>query len=610
MTNRMPVIAVGIFILFAGTIFVLAMMTDDTIDDNFDHYRTDVEIVVNDDGTAAVTETYNFRWSAESSGEMYVSFNDDKAKMVDTLSVKCWIDDIPASHMTYADGVSASHSGIGLPAYAYGLNPVSGDWEINAFYKRASSGEHKVTFGYTMNDAVVRYEDCVEFYYKVYTSFSDDLDNLTVTVTMPSGSEQSETYIFGHGDPNGYCEFIGDTADAVFKSSRLDAFTMFEIRVVTKQTSLYSITESSGRTFGSIMAEERKFYDDTQRAIMLANVQLILIAFMVCAGILIFIYRVKFRKRNKPSFKHPYTRDIPSVKPNISAHLADHYVLFGGNLGNRVAATVLNLAVMGIIAIEEGADKEVVFVPLRNDLPMTAFEREVHRMLFLGMRGTEKEKITLTEMKNAVRISSAGDLFTTDENEFESKGYIDEALSERGRFTDLLPVIACAPIIAVIGIAIFIDFTDYIAPAMFALFFNFILAVSAKIRTPRVLTSEGENERARTLALKRFYTDMTLINERRTMELTLWEKHLVYATALGVADKVIKELDIRLAQLSAGGYRDLTYLRVLHNTGGLSANIEAISRSSYAAFVRSSAGGGGGGGFSGGGGGGFSGGGG
>jgi uncharacterized membrane protein len=93
------------------------------------------------------------------------------------------------------------------------------------------------------------------------------------------------------------------------------------------------------------------------------------------------------------------------------------------------------------------------------------------------------------------------------------------------------------------------------------------------------------------------------------MELPLWEKHLVYATALGVADKVMKELDIRLAErrVPASGYSPAVYLDTLHSVGGLSKSISSINNASYASFVRSSGLTGGGGGYSGGGGGGFSG---
>ncbi|MDR0198521.1 MAG: DUF2207 domain-containing protein [Methanomassiliicoccaceae archaeon] len=611
--NRNGMIAFVIVALFMGSAVVIGVMTDlmdDVSSDDF--YKADIDIEIDADGNAAITETYSFRWDGVALGEMYITFSDEKAGVVDLSSIICEIDGNAAAYVSYGAGVDATYLGTDIFLYTYGWNPLSWNWEINAFHKRASSGEHTVTFRYVLNDVVARYADCVDLYYKVFTVSPYTLNDLTVTVRLPAGSLRSQTYIFGHGDPNGYSEFVDDET-VVFKSPRLDAYTLFEIRVVSKQTGLYTgiLTEKGGKTFDSIMAEEKKFWDDTERAIMLAGIQLNLVAFMVIAGILIFVFRIKFVRRNRPTFSQPYMREIPSVKPNISARLAEHYRLTGGNFGNRVAATVLNLAVMKVIAIEEGANKEIVFVSLRPDAHMTRFERSVHRMLF----GMNNDKITLSEMKKRIRTDPAGHLqvFEADEQEFDARGYIDRKLSQRGRGWNLLPLIACVPIIPVIGIAIFIDFTDHIPYGMFALFFNFFLAVIGAAKAKQALTVDGEDERARTLALKRFYTDMTLMKERQTMELALWEEHLVYATALGVADKVIKELNIRLAQLGMDASPGFAYLHTLHRTSGLSEGISDISRSSYAAFIRASTGrvgdggGGGRGGFSGGGGGGFSG---
>jgi uncharacterized membrane protein len=613
--NKAAVIIFVIIALFIGSIFYIAMTYEEA--ENFDHYKTDVDILINDDGSIAVTETYSFRWNSISSGEMYISFPGEKVNAVVPSSITCEMDGMPAAlASSYNAGKEASTSGAGLPMYYYGMNSLSMDWELNAFYKRATSGEHTVTFKYQLNGVVSRYSDCAELYYKVFSYFSYDLKDLTVTVTMPPGSQQDRTYIFGHGDPNGYSEFDGNTANPVFKSSKLNAYTMFEIRVVSKQTDLYpTLPVKPGKTFDSIMAEEKRFYDETQRAIMLANVQLILAASMVAAAILIFILRVKFVKRNRPTFNKPYTREIPSVKPNISARLAEHYSIRKGRFGDRVTATILNLAVMKVIAMEEGPGKELIFVSINDTIPMTGFERSVYKMIFHSRKGERYDRISLSEMKKDLKANPAeiSGLYGTDEQEFSSKRYADPVLSEKGRIWGILPFIPMALMIPIIIISMIIDFGDYIPVGMFAVFFSFILMAFGSTKSATALTVDGEDERARARALKRFYTDMTLMKERQAMELALWERHLVYATALGVADKVIKELDIRLAQLH-GQISGSTFISVLHSTAGLSAGISSIGEvSSYAAFARAysgiggGSGGGGRGGFSGGGGGGFSG---
>ena len=60
-----------------------------------------------------------------------------------------------------------------------------------------------------------------------------------------------------------------------------------------------------------------------------------------------------------------------------------------------------------------------------------------------------------------------------------------------------------------------------------------------------LLTQFGEDEYAKWRGLYNFFNSATLLNERTVIELALWEQYLVYATAFGISEKVIKALNIR-----------------------------------------------------------------
>ena len=60
-----------------------------------------------------------------------------------------------------------------------------------------------------------------------------------------------------------------------------------------------------------------------------------------------------------------------------------------------------------------------------------------------------------------------------------------------------------------------------------------------------LLTQFGEDEYTKWRALYNFLNSETLMNERSVVDLVLWEKYLVYATAFGISDKVAKALQIR-----------------------------------------------------------------
>ena len=128
-------------------------------------------------------------------------------------------------------------------------------------------------------------------------------------------------------------------------------------------------------------------------------------------------------------------------------------------------------------------------------------------------------------------------------------------------------------------------------------------------------TTQGQQENAKIVGLKKFLEDATLVKERTTVEAVLWRDYLVFASLVGIADKVAKELkDINpvvFEQACSMGYNDMS--RVLNLTRSYANVVTSYARppvSSYSGgslggFSRSGGGGhssfGGGGGFSGGG---------
>jgi uncharacterized membrane protein len=303
-------------------------------------------------------------------------------------------------------------------------------------------------------------------------------------------------------------------------------------------------------------------------------------------------------------------REVPSLNPNIVAQFGDYYKLKKGNFGNKITATILNLAVQKIISIEEGPGKEIVFVSLNPRAPMSRFELNIYNLLFPTASWSEDDRKTLKEFKEALESGSVSNsrLFDIDKSEFDAGRYVDAGLEKKNNIWKGIPFIPLILVIPIIAISIIIEFDDFVPFLFFSSFISLVAAAISIEKTPNALTVSGEDERAKAKALRRFYTDMTLIKERRAMGVYLWEQHLVYATALGVADKVIKELDISLVEMGvAAGAVMPSYIYAMHNTGGLSKAVSNINSASYAAFARSAATGGGSGGFSSGGGGGFSG---
>ena len=95
--------------------------------------------------------------------------------------------------------------------------------------------------------------------------------------------------------------------------------------------------------------------------------------------------------------------------------------------------------------------------------------------------------------------------------------------------------------------------------------------------------------------------DFSLLNEKEVPDIVLWEKFLVYATAFGIAEKVIKQLKMVYPNFEELTRNDYTVTYLMMNTNFNSSFSSAISTTMSGAYSSAT---GGGGGFSGGGGGG------
>ena len=128
-------------------------------------------------------------------------------------------------------------------------------------------------------------------------------------------------------------------------------------------------------------------------------------------------------------------------------------------------------------------------------------------------------------------------------------------------------------------------------------------------------TAAGQAENRKIIGFKKFLEDTTLIKIRSTPEVTLWQKYLVFASLVGIADKVAKELKdidpVMFERAYSMAYNDMTrvinlsdsFSRVVKTTSYMPSR--SYSGGSLGGFSRSGGGGhssfGGGGGFSGGG---------
>lgn len=111
--------------------------------------------------------------------------------------------------------------------------------------------------------------------------------------------------------------------------------------------------------------------------------------------------------------------------------------------------------------------------------------------------------------------------------------------------------------------------------------------LTTKASNAVLFTQYGANEQAKWYGLYNFLNSDTLMNEKEVYELPLWEKYLIYATAFGISEKVIKAIKIHAVELNINSSPILNHHCYIH-----SSNFHRTSRSFGRSIHTSSRGGG------------------
>ena len=207
-----------------------------------------------------------------------------------------------------------------------------------------------------------------------------------------------------------------------------------------------------------------------------------------------------------------------------------------------------------------------------------------------------KEEITMKDLEKYINAHSSSItklIANTHKNvkkSMKEKEYFDE--KEYQKHTNYTVIMTVYCILALCTVIIF--------PLAIVLIINAVYCEKI-MKKINVLTQTGLDQKEMWEGLKKYMEEFSLLNEREVPELVLWEKYLVYATAFGIADKVLKQLKVVYPNIDEiDGVNTSTYMYFMYHSNFNTNFSKAISSSIASATYSSGSGSGGG--FSGGGG--------
>ena len=525
---------------------------------------------------------------------------DDGSEIIYKESPKLYWDD-----SDYID----SYNGYGPRKWYHSDGPYNefiGNYECVFFYVDGLYREN-ITFEieYEMYNAALRYGDCSELYLSLFSEDSVkylesfDAQILILNKDMPRAGNY-DAYTYGTNSNRfpftesktlnpGYHTFSFNLNEEQLKFKPYNEYIEFSLISYGNDKHIFTDYASQNLYYDypalAELRQEQANYETTYTNYKLIKLNVLLICIIIAFLATIYVIRKnrKIKKQHifyEPTFQSKYFRDIPSkLDPVFASTLVFCKHKPRKSKEDGYSSIMLSLVRKGYIevakidSLQDWISNNVKIIikhrptPIINDTltdntteekkiePLTPTEEEYFNLITRYCYGNE---ISIENFESKV----ANDYDNT--NSFRkniesaiitigiSQGYFQKAdynqprkqIESLSKKLGILGII----LITIVNLISYYTYLDLAYGAFFILGITFLinsLYLKKVSKKYILLTPFGEDEYVKWRGLYNFLNSETLIKERTVIELPLWEEYLVYATAFGISEKVIKALKIR-----------------------------------------------------------------
>ena len=469
---------------------------------------------------------------------------------------------------------------------------------------------------YEMRNAALRYRDCSDLYISLYSgSTIQHLNSFKAQILFPNEDMPSagnyQVYTYGTNANEfpveesatmnpGYYTFYFELDEEDLQFKPYNEYIEFDL--VAYGSDKHSFTEyapsnyySSDNVLDEIFDEQEAYASAPERFRMIKTVVL----FLACVGavyVLSYAAGLKSRMKSKHTFYAPttemeYFREIPSdLDPNFAAKLVFSKHKAPKDDSGVYSAILLSLARKKYIELHEYSMNNVVInihprttqVPSQMTLTEAGLETEVETFepltpceeyyYNLLVRHASGGSISMVSLQSRVSsdYANTSSFVRNMENSIVNIGVNQGYFQKADYAQPKNEILSKAKTFLIWGILLLTLANIISSRTRLDLAFGafFILGISLLLSSMSLkkqakqyilLTQFGEDEYAKWRGLYNFLNSDTLIHERTILELPLWEKYLVYATAFGLSEKVIAAISIRCPEVAESPVLSNTY---------------------------------------------------
>ena len=584
-------------VILLVTLLFISVSSVSAVDYSLTNAHIDLE--VNENGLVNVAEEIDYHFDSSANG-VYRDIPLKKNQSIENLHVK-------------VDGAY----------YRYEIIPQGNTERIKIYLYRDAAKTKKITSGtnvkvylqYDMPKVVRVYNDVGEIQFKVWgEEWDEDLDYLYATISFPD-NKKLEYWI---NPPSSDAQSYWEDNILYISSDGVSSGKYVEARAIIPLSEFSSDAPYAQHINKNAKDEIEKIQKDAENEQGFLNsigsLMDYLLAIVVAVPLAIYY---KFGREPKTDYQAIYEHEPPTKDPPAFVNaLMESMSKDVGDINEQAfQATIMDLINRGKLGVGSEEDTEftkTTFLTVKNTDGLERFERAL-----IGILQTFEldGKISFSYMQDCLRSESQARSFQSNYNSwcqnFKNDYLPDEVLKEYFDNTgaDYLSYSGIGAIALGVILVVFsflFDFNGDFITTIIGILMGVIGIGSFLIPSgiPGRYTLKGKLYAEKWNKFKKFLEDYSLIKEHPPESIAIWNEYLVYATALGVADKVYKAMKMHVY----GGLNDTSYtsndLFMFYYLGGnnhigssfstASSTISAANNDSIGGIGGGSGGGGGG----------------
>lgn len=595
--------------LFLSVLLLLLVTIGSTVDARSHRFlNLEIDARVGADGLVRVTEIHTVQFDGTFSG-MFQFFDTHSGVEVRDVVVS-------EGGISYTRLDTDSPGPAGTYFVREREDEVYVDWSFEA-----TDEIRHFELSYVLHNVILKHEDVAEFYYQfVGDRWDQGRDRVKIVLSLPYGAQMNEVAAWGHGPLHGVVT-IESPSSIVWEVENLPARTFVEGRVVFPNSLVPLGDRYTGEArLQAIFDEERGIEQKKEESRLQAQARaerarrlraldprVALVASALLVLFILFIWNTYGKP--EPGYAERYYKELPANYP--PAELA---ILYRQNVDGRdFTATLVDLARRGYLSIEEaprarkGPHDDPSYKFIKKDVnveqwqTLRPYERRAMELLF-GSLG--RNEVTLEDFEEYTKKNLAA--FTASWKKWDQE--VKESAKVHQFFDPSAKKVLwlLLPILLLFGAGFIALGSSLLVTGAVILVLSFVAVIFVVVAATR-RSSKGHQEYTKWRAFRRYLKESSRVDTARVGSLGIWEEYLPYAITLGVADQMLKQLELRFPNLVQDDYHFASNWFVYYHVlgfGRISHMTNAVGKSISSATMPQGSGGTGGG-FSGGGGGGF-----